>query len=160
MSVIKPLLKLVIALRCWYSLWIKSLKQVSSGCNRHRDPKNKSLCTSMYVSIDLKPNMPFTMSDLVERSRFWILFKQKWWVVSRWPISLTVIVFHNSSTKKTRGKTMVVYNLAAVIGFSPLLWTPHSVSPNNAPRAFYALRQHLHVFNDCCTVLFLNVYIL
>ena len=52
-------------------------------------------------------------------------------------ISLTVVVFHNSHAKKARGKTMVVYNLAAVIGFSPLLWTPHSVSPINAPRAFY-----------------------
>ena len=46
MSLIKPLLKLV-----------------SSGCNRHRDPKNKSVCTSMYVWMDVKPNMPFTMSD-------------------------------------------------------------------------------------------------
>ena len=31
---------------------------------------------------------------------------------------------------------MVVYNLAAVLGFSPLLWTPHSESPNNVPRAY------------------------
>ena len=136
MSVIKPLLKLVVALRCWYILW--SLKQVSSSCNRHRDPKNKSVYMSMYVWIDAKPNMPFTMSVLVERGRFWIFFiKKKWWVVSRWRISHTVIVFHNSYAKKTRDKTMVVYNLAAVIGFSPLLWTPHSVSPINAPRAFY-----------------------
>ena len=135
MSVIKPLLNLVVALRCWYSLW--SLKQVSSGCNRHRDPKNKSVYMSMYVWIDDKPNMPFTMSVLVERGRFWIFFiKKKWWVVSRWRIPHTVIVFHNSYVKKTRGKTMVVYNLAAVIGFSPLLWTPHSVNPNNASRAF------------------------
>ena len=126
MSVIKPLLKLVVALRCWYILW--SLKQVSSSCNRHRDPKNKSVYMSMYVWIDAKPNMPFTMSDLIERGRFWILFNQKWWVVSRWGISHTVIVFHNSHTKKARDKTMAVYNLAAVIGFSPLLWTPLSKS--------------------------------
>jgi len=36
----------------------------------------------VYVWVDVKPNMPFIMSDLVERGRFWILFKQKWWVVS------------------------------------------------------------------------------
>ena len=29
----------------------------------------------MYVCMDVKPNMPFTMSDLVERGRFWILFQ-------------------------------------------------------------------------------------
>jgi len=136
MSVIKPLLKLVIPLRFLCSLWINSWKQVSPGCNRHRDPKNKSVCMSMYVWIDVKPYMPFTMSDLVERGRLWILFKQKWWVVSWWRISHTVIVFHNSHAQKTRGKPMVVYNLAAVIWFSPLLWIPHSISPNNASRAF------------------------
>jgi len=32
---------------------------------------------SMYVWMDVKPNMPFTMSDLVEQGRFGILFKQK-----------------------------------------------------------------------------------
>jgi len=31
----------------------------------------------VYVWMDVKPNMPFTMSDLVEQGRFVILFKQK-----------------------------------------------------------------------------------